>query len=342
MMQSLVLSLLLVSVASFTHSNPPKNPETRKTLLRGRWLAEGSNSLQIHTSSGSASTKERNEHEHHAHHHEAASKGSASKGASKSTKGSAVSKGASKHGSGSVAPPAHHHKSSGSVPPPATGSTAVPPPSPPQGSGAAPAPATGSTATPPAAPGSAAVPPPAKGSTAVAPSTPEGSTAVPPPPAKGSTAVAPPTTGSGSAPGTDGGHGNGETATCSTIAVKLYTDEITAGGFTAVNGFGLRNVPFYDASSGDKLGTYSDFAITPADTTDRSECVATGAFSFMDANSQDVVSTINLAFTCQSSENAIIGGTGEYGCANGYEQFSTVDETVLSVNLVVCGSLCKS
>jgi hypothetical protein len=141
-----------------------------------------------------------------------------------------------------------------------------------------------------------------------------------------------------------GGNG-GATASCNTISVKLNVADITAGMYKTSEGFGLRDIPFYDANSGSELGIYSDFATalsaSGSSNSTTTDCVATGAFSFVDSN-QTVVSTINLAFTCQSSENAIVGGTGAYGCANGYEQFQSQDAKSLSTNLVVCGPLCKS
>ena len=130
---------------------------------------------------------------------------------------------------------------------------------------------------------------------------------------------------------------------CTTLDIFFYQADIKAGRFTTPVGFGLREVPFYSAETGDKIGIYTDFAnnLGNPDAETIGVCLATGSFSWTDENG-DVVSTVNLSFTCASAENAIVGGTGEYSCANGYETFESQDETTIKTNLIVCGTPCSA
>jgi len=38
--------------------------------------------------------------------------------------------------------------------------------------------------------------------------------------------------------------------------------------------------------------------------------------------------------------NAIVGGTGTYSCASGYEDFRTINDTHVVSDLVMCGGYC--
>jgi len=126
------------------------------------------------------------------------------------------------------------------------------------------------------------------------------------------------------------------------MPILFYLDDIQAGEFENSIGFGLDRVPFYNPETGEQLGYYSDFA---TETGGSDECLVQGVFSFDEDMSSDTVSfasTINLSFTCSSESNAVVGGTGSYGCASGYEQFAFEDDSLLGTDLYICGSLCPS
>jgi len=133
----------------------------------------------------------------------------------------------------------------------------------------------------------------------------------PPPKGKG----APPPKGKGAPPPEGKGKGAGGEG-CYRIPVLFFVSEIEAAEYTNSIGFGLDAVPFYNPETGEQLGVYSDFATETPGGTD--ECLVTGAFSF-GVGVETYQSQIELQFTCTSEYNAIVGGTGEYGCASGYE-----------------------
>jgi hypothetical protein len=103
-------------------------------------------------------------------------------------------------------------------------------------------------------------------------------------------------------------------------------------------GFGLQQVPFYNPSSGALLGSYSDFVMSFG--ANSTECMATGAFSFNKASDGMYHDTITISFSCQSEYNAVSGGTGIYGCAQGYEGIREGNAVTLGTNIVLCGGLC--
>jgi len=132
---------------------------------------------------------------------------------------------------------------------------------------------------------------------------------------KGKGSVAPPPKGKGAPPPEGKGNGAGGEG-CYRIPVLFFVSEIEAAEYTNSIGFGLDAVPFYNPETGEQLGVYSDFATETPGGTD--ECLVTGAFSF-GVGVETYQSQIELQFTCTSEYNAIVGGTGEYGCASGYE-----------------------
>ena len=148
-------------------------------------------------------------------------------------------------------------------------------------------------------------------------------------------------TGGKGSPPTGKGKGSGPLS-CTTIPILFYQKDITAAEYTNSAGFGLKEVPFYNPTTLEQLGTYSDFAV---DIPESDECVADGAFSFglnPDTGSYD--SQITIAFTCGSAQNSITGGSGAYGCATGYEVFAYQDDAagLLGTELVLCGPLCPN
>jgi len=124
---------------------------------------------------------------------------------------------------------------------------------------------------------------------------------------------------------------------CNTIHVYFHPEDYSYADYENKIGFGLAELPFYD-EHGNQLGTYSDFATVTGK--DSEECVGRGAYSFdFDEHIGFYLSTINMAYTCSSDYNTITGGSGDYGCASGYEYFDTRDDSgyVDKAQLTVCG-----
>jgi hypothetical protein len=142
--------------------------------------------------------------------------------------------------------------------------------------------------------------------------------------------------------GTEGKGKGGGFASCTVVPVLFYNEDLLAGEYTNAIGFGLNQVPFYDPETLVQLGNYSDFAV---DIPDSEECIASGAFSFGTPDASGKYPTqVEISFTCGSSENAITGGSGDYGCASGFERFAFQDETagLLGTELNICGPLCPN
>lgn len=130
-----------------------------------------------------------------------------------------------------------------------------------------------------------------------------------------------------------------------------YTDahEVDASFYENTIGFGLAEVPVYDDDARlNQVGTFSS-AATIAGAGAGSvqegvrECIISGALSFdLDEYSGLYGSTINFAYTCNSEYNAVVGGTGAYGCASGYQDFTEISEdgTVTEFDVYICGCLC--
>lgn len=139
------------------------------------------------------------------------------------------------------------------------------------------------------------------------------------------------------------GKGKG-VASCAVPISNLFRVEDVDGTYLYFNdiGYGLKQVPFFDPVTLEQLGTYSDFTV---DVPDSEECIGTGAFSFGTPGADGTYSSqVEISYTCSGQQNAVTGGTGEYGCASGYEKLSFLDENagLLESELTICGPLCPS
>jgi len=122
---------------------------------------------------------------------------------------------------------------------------------------------------------------------------------------------------------------------CTRLPVLFFVDEIDAGEYKSAVGFGLQNVPFYDPETGEQLGVYNDAATQLPNS---NECLVQSSFSFGFRTVFDDI--INLQFTCRGKTNSIVGGSGKYACASGYEEIAFEDESILGTDLILCGSTC--
>jgi hypothetical protein len=146
---------------------------------------------------------------------------------------------------------------------------------------------------------------------------------------------------SGKGKGAPEGKGKG-VASCTVIPILFYSEDLLLANYSNAVGFGLDQVPIFDPETLAQIGVYSDFAV---DIPDSDDCIASGAFSFGTQGADGKYpSQIEISFTCRSQQNAITGGSGEYGCASGYETLVFQDETagLLGTELTVCGPLCPS
>jgi len=128
-------------------------------------------------------------------------------------------------------------------------------------------------------------------------------------------------------------------SSCRVISMIMYKSDLRDGYNKNSVGGTFESVPFYDADSGDLLGSYSDSAVQ----IDDDDCIGSGAFSFGSGGGGDTPSysdQVEFGFTCSGRYNAVTGGTGTFGCATGFEQFVVDDGTVINSNLYVCGTLC--
>ena len=166
-------------------------------------------------------------------------------------------------------------------------------------------------------------PPPGKGNMGKG-----GKGSMPPPPGKGSA-------GKGTMPGKGGnGKGSAPSISCPQISIYFYIQDLTDKYEPNAIGGGFDNVPFYSTQTGDQIGFYSDQATNLTN----SDCVGTGSFSF--GLTHDFPSQISFSFTCNGTYNAITGGNGQFGCAEGYEELAYEDSKVISSTLNICGTLC--
>jgi hypothetical protein len=123
---------------------------------------------------------------------------------------------------------------------------------------------------------------------------------------------------------------------CQQVNVFFEIQELRSGYQQTDAGGGFDNIPFYSQESGEQLGFYSDAAFT----LDSEDCVGTGAFNFGD--SPDYPSQINFSFTCFGLYNTVTGGSGQFGCAKGYETFVYQTEDIIASSITVCGPLCPA
>jgi hypothetical protein len=177
---------------------------------------------------------------------------------------------------------------------------------------------------PPPGKGKGAVPPPGKGKGAV------------PPPGKGKGAVPPPGKGKGYVPPPGKGKGKGyvvpQEPVCSSFGITFRTQDLvprqTPGGRT------FDNVPFYDGEGEAIIGFYSEHLVNlPSE-----DCMGTGTFSF----GRNYTSQLFIQFTCDGAYTAVVGGTGDYGCAEGYLEYVLQTQVQVNAVITICSSLCPA
>ena len=147
-----------------------------------------------------------------------------------------------------------------------------------------------------------------------------------PPPGKGSMPLPP-------SKGAPKGSSKGASV-CRFVPIFMYKQDLHAGfeHETYGNGGSLDSIPFYNVETGEHLGYYSDSAAYLAS----GDCVGNGEFTFIDQ------SQISIQFTCFGTFNSITGGTGQFGCASGYEEYSYQDGVVFATSLHICTGLCSN
>jgi len=257
-------------------------------------------------------------------------------------------KASSKLSSKSVPPPEHSSKSS---PPPPEHSSKTEPPPPEHSSKSAPPPPPPPTSSPPGSSkspdygkgkGYYPPPPPGKGKGYYPPPEGKGKGYYPPPEGKGKGYYPPPvssskTPGKGKGyyppPGKGKGYYPPPVPTCQVIPITFYLDDLRAGYNSTRVGTSFDTVPFYDSNNGEQLGFYSDESTL----LNSGDCVGSGAFSF---GSDPYTSQINFQFTCNGEFNTVTGGSGDYGCASGYEAPVSQDDLIIQSQLTLCGPLC--
>jgi len=121
---------------------------------------------------------------------------------------------------------------------------------------------------------------------------------------------------------------------CQVIPVIMDFDDLRNAYTKTEAGGTFDTVPFYNAETGELLGYYSDSSTD----LESEDCVGTGAFSF--DYEEPYVSQIAFQFTCFGEFNSITGGTGEFGCASGFEEFVFDDGNIIGSELNLCGPLC--
>lgn len=133
---------------------------------------------------------------------------------------------------------------------------------------------------------------------------------------------------------------NNHQKSCTVLPLLVYTADYVAAQFENAAGFGSSDIPLYNPETLVQIGYYSDFALNNPDVDD---CVVSAAFSFdWNSNTGFYDSQINTASTCLSEYTTIVGGSGTYGCANGYQvdDFMGENDEMIGVELHLCGALC--
>jgi len=121
---------------------------------------------------------------------------------------------------------------------------------------------------------------------------------------------------------------------CQVISIFVHNSDLKKCVQYDEVGNGFDSVPFYSTETGQLLGYYSDEAANLAS----GDCVGVGRFSF---GSQPMYGDqLSIQFTCFGNFNTITGGTGEYGCAKGYERYTYENGNVTASELHICTSLC--
>jgi len=125
---------------------------------------------------------------------------------------------------------------------------------------------------------------------------------------------------------------------CYTVSYLALVEEIlnysTAGDHGSTYWF-----PVYDPHTLQPVGTFQESTIDTHD----GECISTGSFSFEYTDStQSYDSSIIVASSCTGTFSSVIGGSGKFNCATGYQEFSehTEQNKFIRTNLYLCDTPC--
>ena len=114
---------------------------------------------------------------------------------------------------------------------------------------------------------------------------------------------------------------------CETFTLKYFLQDIEDGREEIAGGDSL-TYPLYDPVTSQIVGNYSDVATYFGP--DGSHCVFNAVYSFNSAEAAETLlvrDQVMTQGTCAGAFNSIIGGTGDYACATGYDTFAAVAES---------------
>jgi hypothetical protein len=140
---------------------------------------------------------------------------------------------------------------------------------------------------------------------------------------------------------TDKSTDNSTTTSSCTILSVAYNDDEVAASAVVENDFSVSyTYPVYDVDTKMKIGDYSLQATLFLN----NDCLYASAYSFGYSNETGTyASQIVGQGTCSGETVAIVGGTGAYACAKGFEAFENGNSTGFSIsNLYLCSSACSA
>ena len=116
----------------------------------------------------------------------------------------------------------------------------------------------------------------------------------------------------------------------------FYLEEVRNGRRNITVGDSLV-YPIYRIGSNESVGSYKDTAIYTGD----GDCQFTASYN-LDASNDTYASQIMLQGTCNGESNAVVGGTGNFSGASGYDVFPDNNSTIVrTVDLTICSSACS-
>jgi hypothetical protein len=125
---------------------------------------------------------------------------------------------------------------------------------------------------------------------------------------------------------------------CQTASYKFFYDEVNAGRSQSAIGDTLE-YPLYDVDTEEYAGYYQDASIFAPK--DFSNCVFYAVYNFDMDDKLFYKSQVVTMGSCSGSNNSIVGGTGRYGCATGYDSFRETDSDKFGiVDLKLCTTAC--
>jgi hypothetical protein len=129
------------------------------------------------------------------------------------------------------------------------------------------------------------------------------------------------------------------TPNCRNVSYKFFYEEVNAGRHSNVNVDTLEYA-LYNVTTEEYAGYYQD-ASTFGSPDNFKECVFYAVYSFDMDDTLTYHSQILTMGSCAGSSNAVIGGTGRFGCVTGYDSFRDTGSTIFGiVDLHVCSAEC--